>query len=100
MFNNNLERKNNKAEYTIKFIDDQLASISESLSITEDKLHKFRSRNWVMDISVQGQQIIDQAMNLENVRARLVIESNHYEYLADYLSKDMADYPYHLQLWG
>ncbi len=52
--NNNLERKNKEAERTIKFTDDQLNGISESLSITEDKLQKFRSRNRVMDISAQG----------------------------------------------
>ncbi len=88
--NNNLERKNKEAERTLKFIDDQLTGVSNSLSITEDKLQRFRSKNKVMDISAQGQQIINQAMNLENERARLVIESNYYEYLAEYLSKDMA----------
>ncbi len=87
---NNIERKNKEAERTIKFIDDQLIGISDSLSITEDKLQKFRSKNRVMDISAQGQQIIEQAMNLENERAKLVIESNYYEYLAEYLSKDLA----------
>jgi len=88
--NNNLERKNNEAERTINFIGDQLSGISDSLSITEDRLQKFRSRNRVMDISAQGQLIIDQAMSLENERARLVIEKNYYEYLANYLSKDAA----------
>ena len=87
---NNLERKNKEAERTLKFIDDQITGISDSLSITEDKLQRFRSRNRVMDISAQGEQIIEQAMNLENERARLVIESNYYEYLAGYLSKDLA----------
>ncbi len=88
--NNNLVRKNTEAERTLNFIDDQITSISESLSITEDKLQKFRSRNRVMDISAQGHQIINQAMTLENERARLVLERNYYEYLAGYLSKDMA----------
>ncbi len=87
---NNIEQKNKEAERTIMFIDNQLIGITDSLSITEDKLQQFRSRNRVMDISAQGQQIIDQAMNLENERAKLVIESNYYEYLAEYLSKDVA----------
>jgi len=42
----------------------------------------------VMDISAQGEQIITQAMNLENERASLVLESNYYDYLANYLSKE------------
>lgn len=88
--NNNLDRKNKEAERTIDFIVDQLTGISDSLSITEDKLQQFRSKNKVMDISAQGRLLIDQAMNLENERARLEIEKNYYEYLADYLSKDVG----------
>ena len=41
-----------------------------------------------MDLSAQGQAIIEQAMNLENEKARLEIEANYYNYLAEYLSKD------------
>lgn len=88
--NNNIERKNQEADRTISFIDDQLLGITDSLSITEEKLQKFRSENKVMNVSLQGEQIITQAMNLDNNRAKLVIESNYYEYLADYLSKDVA----------
>jgi tyrosine-protein kinase Etk/Wzc len=88
--NNNLERKNLEAVRTIDFIEGQLSGISDSLSITEDRLQKFRSANKVMDMSAQGQQIINQAMSLENEKAKLVIESNYYEYLADYLSKDIS----------
>ena len=72
-----------EAERTITFINDQLIGITDSLSITEDKLQKFRSENKVMDISAQGQLIIDQAMSLENARAKLVIEKNYYEGLLD-----------------
>ena len=86
--NNNLERKNLEAVRIIKFIEDQLIGISDSLNITEEKLQNFRAANKVMDMSAQGQQIIDQAMTLENEKARLIIESNYYEYLSDYLSKD------------
>jgi len=88
--NNNLERKNLEAVRTINFIESQLSGISDSLTITEDRLQKFRSANKVMDMSAQGQQIINQAMALENEKAKLVIESNYYEYLADYLNKDMS----------
>ena len=88
--NSSLEKKNNEAIRTIQFIDDQLAGISDSLVITENKLQKFRSRNMVMNLSAQGQVIINQAMNLENEKARLGIEASYYEYLAGYLSKEEA----------
>lgn len=86
--NYNLDKKNKEANRTIEFIDNQLVGISDSLRITEGALQNFRSKNMVMNLSAQGQVIIDQAMKLENTRAILVIESNYYNYLAEYLSKD------------
>ena len=86
--NYNLDKKNKEANRTVEFIDEQLVGISDSLAITEENLQRFRSKNMVMNLSAQGQVIIEQAMNLENEKARLVIESNYYNYLAGYLSKD------------
>ncbi len=87
---NSLDKKNQEAIRTIQFIDDQLIGISDSLVITENKLQQFRSTHRVMDLSAQGQVIIDQAMSLENQKARLGVEANYYNYLADYLAKDNA----------
>jgi tyrosine-protein kinase Etk/Wzc len=87
---NSLDKKNQEAIRTIQFIDDQLIGISDSLVITENKLQQFRSQHRVMDLSAQGQVIIDQAMSLENQKARLGVEANYYNYLADYLAKDNA----------
>ena len=84
----NLEKKNYESERIIDFIDDQLEGISDSLMITENRLQEFRSKNRVMDISAQGQQIIQQAMRLEEEKARLILQSNYYDYLATYLEKE------------
>lgn len=86
--NNSLNKKNQEAIRTIQFIDDQLIGISDSLLITENKLQQFRSKNRVMNLSAQGQVIIDQAMSLENQKARLASEANYYNYLSEYLAKD------------
>jgi len=85
-----LEKKNTEANRRIQFIDDQLVGISDSLSITENRLQQFRSSNRVMDLSAQGQAIIGQVTLLENERARLDLEANYYDYLADYLNKDVS----------
>lgn len=86
--NSALDKKNQEAIRTVQFIDDQLIGISDSLVITENKLQSFRSKNRVMNLSAQGQVIIDQSMSLENQKARLGIEANYYDYLAEYLAKD------------
>jgi len=85
-----LNKKNTEAERRIQFIDDQLVGISDSLSTTENKLQQFRSSHRVMDLSAQGQAIIGQVTLLENERARLSLEASYYDYLADYLSKDIS----------
>ena len=82
--------KKTEAVRRIQFIDDQLVGISDSLSTTENKLQKFRSTNKVMDLSAQGQAIIGQITLLENERARLNLEANYYDYLADYLAKEVV----------
>ena len=86
-----LDKKNTEALRRIQFIDDQLVGISDSLSITENRLQQFRSNNMVMDLSAQGQAIIAQVTLLENEKARLNLEANYYDYLADYLSKDISN---------
>jgi capsular exopolysaccharide synthesis family protein len=83
-----LARKNAEVERRIQFIDSQLIGISDSLSTTETKLQRFRSSHQVMDISAQGQSIIAQVTLLENERARLNLEANYYDYLAEYLAKE------------
>jgi tyrosine-protein kinase Etk/Wzc len=85
-----LDKKNAEAIRRIQFIDDQLVGISDSLSTTENKLQRFRSTNRVMDLSAQGQAIIAQVNLLENEKARLNLEANYYDYLADYLAKDVS----------
>jgi len=84
-----LMRKNTEADRRLSFIDDQLIDITDSLQITENRLQQFRSTHRIMDLSAQGQAIIGQATLLENERARLELEANYYDYLADYLAKDV-----------
>lgn len=85
-----LDKKNSEADRRIQFIDDQLIGISDSLLITENKLQQFRSSHRVMDLSAQGQAIIAQVTILENEKARLNLESDYYDYLANYLNKEVS----------
>lgn len=86
-----LDKKNLEAARRIQFIDNQLIGISDSLVLTENMLQQFRSRNRVMDLSSQGQAIITQSVVLENERARIAIETNYYDYLTEYLAKEIND---------
>ena len=84
----NLEKKNTEAERIIAFIDSQLEGVQDSLEITETELQEFRSRNRIMDVSAQAQQIVDQAVVLENEKAALNLRREYYSYLDKYLADD------------
>jgi tyrosine-protein kinase Etk/Wzc len=85
-----LNKKNTEAQRRIQFIDNQLVGVSDSLKLTETSLQQFRSSHRVMDLSAQGQSIIEQVTLLENEKARLNLEANYYDYLGDYLNKETS----------
>lgn len=87
----NLDKKNAEADRIIAFIDSQLEGVKDSLEITETELQEFRSRNRVMDVSAQAQQIVDQAVVLENEKANLNLKKNYYSYLDNYLDQEGND---------
>ena len=84
----NLEKKNMTALNTVDFIDTQIADISDSLSIAENKLRNFRSSNQVMDLSYQGQQIFEKLSTLETEKANITMQKRYYTYLKDYLDNN------------
>jgi tyrosine-protein kinase Etk/Wzc len=89
-----LEKKNLEAKRIIEFIDAQLVDVSESLELTENQLQEFRSRNRIMDVSVQAGQIVTRALEYENSKARLTLEREYFDYLEEYLGdEDNMDNP-------
>jgi tyrosine-protein kinase Etk/Wzc len=83
--NKNLEKKNEFANNTIRFIESQLDTISKSLNIAENDLQNFRSKNKVMDLSFQAQQVFEQVQKLENQKMELDMQKKYYEYLLSYI---------------
>ena len=89
----NLEKKNKQAFSTVNFIDLQISDISDSLIYAENKLQNFRSRNQVMDLSFQGQQLYEKMSSFENNRAQIIMQQKYYDYIRDYFNKnqDVSD---------
>ncbi|HUT63437.1 MAG TPA: polysaccharide biosynthesis tyrosine autokinase, partial [Anaerolineae bacterium] len=81
-----LEVKNQIAEKTIEFIDEQIGSISDSLSKVENNLENFRLSNRVVDLSREGAYIQDRLESSENERSTLVLQKRYYEYLKEYVN--------------
>ncbi len=89
----NLEKKNKTALSTVDFIDSQISNIADSLNIAENKLRVFRTSNQVMDLSYQGQKVIEQLNSLQNEKALINTQKRYYTFLKEYLdnNSDISD---------
>jgi tyrosine-protein kinase Etk/Wzc len=80
-----LETKNETASKTINFIDDQLSVITDSLKQAEDSLQEFRRDHGVIDLPREGTVLQDRLNEVDQERAKLIIQKSYYEYLNNYV---------------
>ena len=80
-----LNEKNQVATNTIKFIDDQLQSIADSLSWVEDALERYRTNKGIVDLSSKGNIALERLTDVENQKELLALNRKYYDYLAKYL---------------
>jgi capsular exopolysaccharide synthesis family protein len=84
-----LDFKNKTAAQTLEFIEEQLATISDSLDKAEDSMESFRLENKLIDISREGVIIQGKLEQIDAERSALILKKNYYEYLKEYIeSKD------------
>ena len=81
-----LEWKNQAAEQTISFIDAQLDLISDSLRLAENKMENFRMDNRFVDLTTEGNLVLQRLERYEMERNSLNLQMQYHEYLKDYLT--------------
>jgi len=88
-----LEDKNRIAENTVKFIDNQLIGVSDSLKMAEQNLQNFRISNKVIDLTAEGAMLYDKVKELQAQKATNELKKRYYDYLMDYIKKrrDLKD---------
>jgi tyrosine-protein kinase Etk/Wzc len=80
-----LNDKNAVTQNTIRFIDDQLKSISDTLGQVEDQLQSFRTKNKIVDLSESGAQIMGSVLDLEKQKSEQNLRNKYYIYLEEYV---------------
>jgi capsular exopolysaccharide synthesis family protein len=80
-----LEFKNQIADSTIKFIDQQLGTVSDSLKKTENNLADFKFKNKLINLSSEGNLIQSRLEKFSNEKITLELQKKYYEYLLRYL---------------
>ncbi len=80
---NDLEEKNQNGQKTLEFIDNQLATLTDSLRQSKQALSSFRSNNRISNISVQSNISYEKLSQLEIERARLNTDKEYLETILD-----------------
>lgn len=84
----NLADKNFKSLSSITFIDDQLASLTDSLAIIENRLQNFKTQRSVMDIGSEATTAFANYYDLRRQKAEELVKKKYYDYLLDYVEKN------------
>ncbi|MDD4970191.1 MAG: polysaccharide biosynthesis tyrosine autokinase [Paludibacter sp.] len=87
----NLDRKNDAANKTIKFIDNQLGVVSKSLAISEGDMTNFRQSNKIVDVSSHTSDLLGKAAKFDAMQSELKLRETYLDYLTKYLKTNMAD---------
>lgn len=82
-----LLEKNLIAANTVKFIDQQLANMTDSLRRAEQSLQDFRTTNNVLDISREGNMLFDRVKQLQTDQSSIELKGRYYAYLKKYLDE-------------
>ena len=83
-----IEKKNQIADKTINFIEEQLNKIKDSLNYSEQELEDFQSSNQVINMDYQIQKVYTNLENLQKQKAELIVESKYFKYLQEYLENN------------
>ncbi|MCK5471490.1 MAG: polysaccharide biosynthesis tyrosine autokinase, partial [Cyclobacteriaceae bacterium] len=84
-----LEEKNEYLVNSIKFIDDYMVDIADTLLSYQNKIDQFRLSN--REIISGSTLVIDKLNVLDEQKARLMLEDNYYSYIEDYIKKQKTE---------
>jgi tyrosine-protein kinase Etk/Wzc len=87
----NLQQKNQTAQNTVQFIENQIALTAGNLSATEGRLQNFREKQQLIDLSAMASQLVDELQALDRERSLVEVRQSYYDFLLDYVS-DRRDF--------
>lgn len=80
-----LDEKNKMANNTIKFIDDQITGVNQSLQLAGDKFTSFRAQNRTVDLGQEASSVVEKLKQIETERANVDLKLEYYNNLKYYL---------------
>jgi capsular exopolysaccharide synthesis family protein len=83
-----LEEKNSQATKTIKFIDEQLESISNYLKNADQQMETFRTKNKIADVDKSTKLAYTKLEGLESQKSTILLNIKYYRYILDYIQSN------------
>ena len=85
----NLEQKNEVAENSIRFINEQLESLQESLEVSEGAMTDFRQENKFVDVSSYAGQLMGKISTYDQEMMAMRLRETYFDYLTKYLETNL-----------
>ena len=81
----NLEQKNEVAENSIRFINEQLENLQSSLQVSEGAMTNFRQENKFVDVNSYAGQLMGRIAEYEQEQMALRLRETYFDYLIKYI---------------
>jgi tyrosine-protein kinase Etk/Wzc len=80
-----LEEKNRQANNTVRFIDNLIAGVTDSLQTAGNTFTNFRSRNRTVDLGQEATSVVEKIRTIDNELSQLNLKLEYYTNLKYYL---------------
>ena len=80
-----LEEKNRMANNTVRFIDNLIAGVTDSLQTAGNSFTNFRSRNRTVDLGQEATSVVEKIRTIDNEMSQLNLKLEYYTNLKYYL---------------
>ena len=87
----NLEQKNEVAENSIKFINEQLANLQSSLQVSEGAMTDFRQENKFIDVNSYAGQLMGLVTGYDQQAMELRLRETYFDYLINYIHTNIEN---------
>lgn len=82
-----IDYKSRNSENTVRFLDDRLQVVSQELAGIEKKLQNFKTTNDIVDLSAQGNVVLDQLKQADTKLSELDIQMDVLNNIQEYVNK-------------
>lgn len=87
----NLEQKNEVAENSIRFINEQLKNLQSSLQVSEGAMTDFRQENKIIDVNSYAGQIMGYLNTYDQQKMEIRLRETYFDYLINYIHTNIEN---------